>query len=254
MAHPDYPSGFLDYAGELTIAEGLKAYKLKPEGTGNLSEVKEAIEKHPNCICYWKLLIDRLSANHEATVSFVVNQVKKSYQTSAARKEVGKAMPYVQAVLVSNKTFESIPKTLNSEYQKWVGPVSGIDSTVHKDEIGMVVQLCTPMMLPPERLRKLTSEYVNVIHGNYFLDYSFANSFRFGDKDVPNDTSRFRLESRRLALSYPARATPHFTIAMTSRKKEEAISECNLYLKLDKRSSKQQWRKLVQDRLFQLMK
>lgn len=197
----------------------------------------------------WKVLLDS-SEQHDQGRSFI-KVFRKMDGLNLRKPDIFTRWRGICSYLEEIASSHQMP-SYNGDTEDWnflkrLAGKSWVEAKQYRD---VLFQVATSHEGDLDENRKYSKIYYERYPGDYFIHHWYANSFRTGRLSglMPINREKFRAESLEMTKRYPERATPHYTVAMTTKDSNLGLSEARKYLKLERRPIKASWVKRIKER------
>jgi len=260
-----WPPGYFDIVGEMTYKEAADAIGAKPPKSVTYSNLTMEIKKEPTNVILWKAAADMCTIEsrwaefyqlcNDSTGPQSGLQNKSSWQISNA---IGYSLLAIKSHFV-DRYKRNINKDLITKWERLLELRAGIIGGTRKNKSEILVQLASQRG-SPTFWRDLIDKYEGKVGCNYYLNYSRAESYMFGEiptdekgkpiaSAIPIDIPKCTLAFRKTNQLFPAKATPYYKLAslLWEKDREAARVYAKKYLSVENRSFKSRWMKKMQE-------
>lgn len=254
-----WPTGYFDIVGEMTYVEAADAIGVRPPRGNDYASLVSEVKKDPTSVVLWKAIADQCIVE-KRWIEFY--RLCTDFTGGQANLQNGKSSEISNAVGYSLYSLKShfgdkgivISEDLRKKWSHLLSVRQVIFGGTRNEEAQILVQL-TSQRGSPKIWRELLSKYEGKIECGYYLHYSRAESYMFGEQPTdpqgraigpgtPMNLDKALSEFMLTHELYQKRATPCFKIAalLWERNHEKAKIFARKYLALENRPNKGRWR------------
>jgi hypothetical protein len=262
MPNEEWPLGAFDIVGEMTYAEAASAMSVKPpDPKHGFSELLKDTQKDIRNPVLWKALTDKaISTQNWATLYdfYTKNTPGKIGQPKDEYQDVSNARGYCLLVIESHlrEVENSLNSSVREKLKKLVQNRGLYGSFGRVPKTSERIMSLTYWYGSPKEWREKIAALNGKINCRYYLQYAFAESFRFTSipvdiktgkptgKTVEMEPDRSLKEFKKAHSLFPTKPTPCFKVAamLSGSDPKTAKVYATKYLELENRDFKARWK------------